>query len=355
MARIIYGVQGEGRGHSSRSKIIIEHLLDQGHEVRILTSQKGYAYLSQFYDDVTAIMGLKFVFDGDQLDVLKTLQKNLQDGSTDAGKTLKALFSGIKSFDPHLAITDFEPFVPYAKTLYNLPFISINHQHVISHYHLEYPYRWRGDYLKARAVVDNMYWFADHYYVTSFFFPEVRRRFRRRSSLVGPILRREVLRQKRAKGDHILIYATTPESRRALELAQEMKAPCVAYGFEEPAGRRGNITFKKPSTRGFLRDAAEARAIITNGGYTLMSEALYLGKPVYSIPIGSQFEQMMNGYYLEKLGYGLFDLEPRRERLRMFLDGLAYFRKNIRRDRDRFCSNQELFAELDRLIADLNR
>jgi len=36
-----------------------------------------------------------------------------------------------------------------------------------------------------------------------------------------------------------------------------------------------------------------------------MSEALFFNKPIYSIPIQNQFEQMLNGYYLERLGYGL--------------------------------------------------
>ena len=87
MARILYGVQGEGRGHSSRSRIIIEHLIARGHQVRIFTSHKGYDYLSRHFDDVVQIMGLGFVFDGDRLDILKTLQKNIQDGSTEAGRT----------------------------------------------------------------------------------------------------------------------------------------------------------------------------------------------------------------------------------------------------------------------------
>ncbi len=353
MSKIIYGVQGEGRGHSSRSKIIIEHLLAAGHEVRIFTSHKGYDYLSQFFDSVTNIMGLGFVFDGDKLDLLGTIQKNIQDGTSDAGHTFKVLIENLTSFKPDLAITDFEPFVPYAKSLSNIPFISINHQHVISQYKLEYPHPWRGDYLKARAVINNMYWFADHYYVTSFFFPPHRNKYRDRSSLIGPMLRREVLEQTPTNEGHLLIYVTTSEADKVLELVRGLDHPFIAYGFDKGETVEGNITFKPPSTDQFLRDAASSRAIITNGGYTLISEALYLGKPVYSLPINQQFEQMLNGYYLQKLGYGLYDLSPRRNRLDMFLAGIPWFEKNIRRDHDLFCSNVSFFAELDEKIATL--
>jgi uncharacterized protein (TIGR00661 family) len=353
MARIIYGVQGEGRGHSSRSKIIIEHLLQEGHQVKIFTSYKGYEYLCQFFDDVTNILGLGFVFDGAQLDISRTMQRNIQDGASDAGKTIMVLYKTFKEFRPDLAITDFEPFVPYARSLANIPFISINHQHIISHYHLEYPYRWRPDYLRARAVVDNMYWFADHYYVTSFYFPRVRGQFRKRSSLVPPLLRTEVLAQENTHGGHILIYATTAEARRALDLARQTKRRFVAYGFAEGTAVADNIVLKKPGTEAFLRDLASAEAVITNGGYTLMSEALYLGKPVYSLPINGQFEQMLNGYYLEKLGYGLYDLKPKMRRFEMFLEGLEYFRENMRRDKARHFGNRELFRKLDRRIEEL--
>jgi len=349
MARIMYGVQGEGRGHSSRSKLIIEHLLAQGHEVKIFTSHKAYDYLTEHFDDVTRILGLGFVFDGERLDLLKTIQKNIQDGSIEAGDTIRVLVKCVKEFKPHLAITDFEPFVPYAKS-FNVPFLSINHQHILSHYRLEFPYPWRADYRAARTVTDNMYWFADHYYVTSFFFPPIKKTYSRRSETIGPILRSEVLEQEPSHKGPIVIYATTPEARGVLESVKGSNDPFLAYGFEQQSGQKDNITFKPPSTDGFLRDVAAAKAVITNGGYTLMSEALFLGKPIYSIPIDHQFEQMLNGYYLQKLGYGLYDLTPSQARLRMFLDGLPYFRRNIARDHDLFCGNEDLFRRLDERI-----
>lgn len=354
MSRIIYGVQGEGRGHSSRSKIIIEHLIAQGHEVHIFTSHKGFDYLSQFFDQVTNIMGLGFVFDGDKLDLLRTVQKNIQDGTQDGGHTLKVLIETLRDFKPDLAITDFEPFVPYAKSLNNIPFLSINHQHVISQYRIEYPHGWRADYLSARAVINNMYWFADHYYVTSFFFPPLRPKYKNRASLIGPMLRSEVLAQAPAAGEYLLVYVTTKLARKALDLASRLSLPVLAYGFEKREGTEGNITYRPPSTDGFLHDVANSKAIITNGGYTLISEALYLGKPVYSIPIDRQFEQMLNGYYLQKLGYGLYDIDPEQKRLEMFLAGIPYFTENIQRDSELFCGNDSFFADLDRRIADLN-
>lgn len=37
MAKIIYGVAGQGFGHSTRSKEVISHLKSRGHEVMVFT------------------------------------------------------------------------------------------------------------------------------------------------------------------------------------------------------------------------------------------------------------------------------------------------------------------------------
>ena len=50
----------------------------------------------------------------------------------------------------------------------------------------------------------------------------------------------------------------------------------------------------------------QTKAIITNGGFTVISEALYLKKPIFSIPIKNQFEQALNAKFVEKLGAGVY-------------------------------------------------
>jgi len=349
MARIVYGVQGEGRGHSSRSMVVIHHLLSQGHEVKIFASRKAYSYLKEFFPDVHRIAGLGFVFTNEKLDYLKTLQYNIERGKA-AAATIKRLKRVLREFNPDIVITDFEPFTPLLKTLGRVPFVSIDHQHLISACSLEYPHQWHKDFLLARAVVDNIYWFADHYIISSFFFPPLKKDARRKTSLVGPLLRDEVLRARPSRGDHILLYVTTPTARRILHLVKRLPVRVIAYGFGKQ-GVDGNITYKLPSNNGFLRDLSSARAVITNGGYMLMSEALYLGKPVFALPLEHQFEQMMNAYYLEKEGFGLYRLSPVIDDLERFLDGLSYFRRNILRKRDVLVGNEKAFQVVDVLIA----
>ena len=50
-----------------------------------------------------------------------------------------------------------------------------------------------------------------------------------------------------------------------------------------------------------------------------MSEAVYLHKPILSVPVGGQFEQILNARYLERLGYGMYAREVTPEILADFL------------------------------------
>ncbi|WP_262920550.1 glycosyltransferase family protein [Hymenobacter sp. 5516J-16] len=43
---ILYGVPGEGLGHATRSKVVIGHLLSQGHNVCVVSSSRAYHMLA---------------------------------------------------------------------------------------------------------------------------------------------------------------------------------------------------------------------------------------------------------------------------------------------------------------------
>ena len=65
--------------------------------------------------------------------------------------------------------------------------------------------------------------------------------------------------------------------------------------------------------------------IAPNGGFTTLSEAVVLGKPVLSIPVRRQPEQELNAAWLEMLGLGMRadSIEP--QVVRRFLGRLGSF------------------------------
>ena len=83
--------------------------------------------------------------------------------------------------------------------------------------------------------------------------------------------------------------------------------PCRVYGLRRDLTEDvvdGNLTYRPFSEARFIDDLRTARAVVAGGGFTLMSEAVYLRKPMLSVPVERQFEQVLNALYLEELGYG---------------------------------------------------
>ena len=65
--RLLYGVVGDGMGHATRSRVVIEHLLARGHEVHALASDRAFGFLAKAFEgrarfEATEIAGLKMVY-----------------------------------------------------------------------------------------------------------------------------------------------------------------------------------------------------------------------------------------------------------------------------------------------------
>src|SRR6185369_9826897 len=118
----------------------------------------------------------------------------------------------------------------------------------------------------------------------------------------------------RRDGEHLLVYQTAEGNDALADTLQKTGLECRIYGMRRGITEEqveGNLRYRPFSESGFVDDLASARAVIAGGGFTLMGEAVYLRKPMLSVPLGKQFEQVMNARYLEKLGFGAFarDLE----------------------------------------------
>jgi uncharacterized protein (TIGR00661 family) len=157
-----------------------------------------------------------------------------------------------------------------------------------------------------------------------------------------------VLQAVPSAGEHLLVYVTSPSPALA-RLLQSVRSRFIAYGFGRE-GQDGNILFKKPSTTGFLEDLINCKGIIANAGFSLVSEALHLGKPYLAVPVKSQFEQTFNAYYLDKMGYGAYWEDLNKERVESFLFNLPVYAENLQKyPRE---GNSALFEKLDSLIAE---
>jgi uncharacterized protein (TIGR00661 family) len=344
MPAILYGVNGEGAGHSTRAKEVISHLQSQGHTVHIASFDRGLANLRKDFP-VTEIFGWRITYVNNRVRYRRTLAKNLL-AAPKAAASIARLKTLIDDHSIDLVITDFEPLTSHAGRRKHLAVISIDNQHTLTNAAVSYPSQYRADATAAKMVTRLMVPHANAYLTTSFFNAQITKP---NTFLFPPILRACILDAKPREGDHILVYVTSPAP--AIEkLLASVRANFIAYGFNRE-GQQANVTYRKPSLDGFLADLVSARAIVANAGFSLVTEALHLGKPYLAIPVEHQFEQVFNAYWLEKSGYGGFwDDGLNKERIDSFLYNLPHFRENLASYPRQ--GNAALFAKLDSLIAD---
>jgi uncharacterized protein (TIGR00661 family) len=185
---------------------------------------------------------------------------------------------------------------------------------------------------------------ANAYLVISFFTAPIRKR---NTFLFPPLLRQQILDATPTESDHVLVYVTSPAPALA-KLLGSVRCRFIAYGFGRE-GQEGNILYKKPSIDGFFADLTRARAIVANSGFSLVTEALHLGKPYLAVPVSHQFEQIFNAYWLEKSGYGAYWEDMNKERVESFFYNLPHYREALAKYPRQ--GNGALLEKLDTLIA----
>jgi uncharacterized protein (TIGR00661 family) len=305
--KILYGVVGEGMGHAMRSRVVLDHLVAQGHEVEIMVSGRAKEFLAKRFEGVNQIHGLHMIYEENRVRLGKTLWSNVLTGATGLPENIAAYFDLIKDFRPDVVISDFESWTYlYAKT-HRLPLLSIDNMQIINRCTLPESVvaGHKTEFQLTKAFIKSKLPFCDEYFITTFFRPPVRKE---KTYLFPPILRPEILAAKRESGNHVLVYQTAEGNESFVEGLRKLDTEFRIYGIRRTIKEEqveGNLVFRPFSEQGFIDDLRTCRATIAGGGFTLMGEAVYLHKPMLAIPLHRQFEQVLNARYLEHEGYGM--------------------------------------------------
>ena len=304
--RILYGVVGEGMGHATRSRVVIEHLLARGHEVRVVASGRASGYLAERVASVGDIWGLTMAYSENEVRRWQTLARNLSGAVSGWPQNVREYFRIVEEFAPDAVLSDFESFAWLFGRRHRLPVISVDNIQIIDRCRHDEAITagHQADFELARALV---------------------RWKPRLPPLPGDDLLppagaaiaddpRPVAAAPRdprggaGAGDHLLVYQTA-EGNEGLPGALDASGlECRVYGFRRDLDadlREGRILYRPFSEGAFIDDLRTARGVLT-GGRTLLSECVHLGVPALSVPLAGQFEQLLNARYLERLGYGMY-------------------------------------------------
>lgn len=342
--RIIYSVCGEGMGHAIRSSVIIEHLLKNNHKVIIFASDRAYDYLSKKFENVYRIHGFNTVYKENAAKYMDTFLIGMRNLPRDLIENFKMLYNIAKAFKPNIIISDFEAYASLISKIMRIPLISLDNIHIITQCEIDVPEEYRIEKIAANGVIRSFIVKPKEYLITTYFYPPVKQK---NVSLFPPVLRDEILNLKPYNGEDVLVYQTSDSNHEIIEYLKKIDQSFVIYGFGIEKEEE-NLQFKEFSEEGFFKDLESAKAVIANGGFTLLSEAIYLGKPVLSVPVKKQFEQIVNALYLEKLGYGEFHEELDEEIIERFLINLDTYRESI--GSFKYEGNQKVSEALDKHI-----
>lgn len=336
MATIYYGMAGEGRGHATRVKAIVDDLSEH-HRIVLYAPGEAWDFLYPAYKgsavEVRHLDGLSFHYDKKgQLNYYRTIFEGLRKYLGFPSRIYR-IRKDMELDRPDLVITDFDPLLPRAAEQLHIPYLSINHQHFLRTYDLsELPWRLRLHATIMGLGVRCFYGSQKATIVSSFYFPPLRQGLSNVHQ-VGVLLRPEVLakaKQLSPSEPFLTVYLRRPASRRVLRALRGCGMPVHVFGQGElPA--EADMHYHKIDNACFLDHLARGCALVCTAGNQLVGEALHLGKPVLALPEPSNHEQEINGHFVAAMGVGecrsLARLRSRH--IAEFISQLDIYRQNI--------------------------
>lgn len=327
--KVVYGIHGYGRGHASRALPIIRELLQRGHEVIAVAGGQAYEFIR---DDVRTMKVDCFTFEqveGTKTDPVKTVRVNLP-------KYIKLLlrvqdYQAVKhlctQFRPDAIITDSEPFTAWVGKDLGIPVMCLDHYGIIANAGTRIPMsdtiRVALDKWAYRKLIPK-----PSTRVISSFYSEPSDH-----PIVGPIIRKELVEAYApvTTGSHYVAYFSSGIDHSQLEELKALNGLVVVF-HNGPAKRDENIQWVPRNRALFDLAISTCRGVICSAGNQIISESVFLGKPLYVIPEDS-VEQRLNASYILRMGVGLSAEEIDNRLLSVFESNLKQWAQNTKRHR----------------------
>jgi len=310
----LFVVNGLGMGNSTRCYAVMEHLAEAGFKIHVLTSGNGLT----FFKDKACV---------ESLTPMQSFFYSGKDGGVSGWSTFKSLGRLAKiakakkaelaklldQLHPDVAVIDSEYTIAPLRRR-GIPVVGLNTSEMIV-----------TEYLKRRRLAPkgtrSHFWFVEfsdylfhrHYcdLVLSPFplrTPTRNRKFKR----IGLIARRAVIekaRQSAGKANpsprHLknVVFMLSGSVHASNINFDRRQIPFKIHVVGRPGESRGNVIYhgRQMDNTELL---ANADALVINGGYSAVSEAFVLGKPVFVVPVPGHAEQFVNTQLVCDLGLG---------------------------------------------------
>jgi UDP:flavonoid glycosyltransferase YjiC (YdhE family) len=314
----LFAINGLGMGNSTRCHAVMEHLAEAGVNLHVLTSGNGLAYF-QGKAGIKSLTGMEsFFYSG-------------RDGGISGWSTLRSLWrlaaiakvkrrqlaKLLEQMPVDLAVVDSEyTLAPLRRK--RIPIIGLNTSEIVV-----------TEYRKQQqrsAAIGSHFWFVEtpDYLFHRHFCDLVLSPFPLRTPTRHPKFKRVGLIARRAVLDiagrapqkpmlsprqvRTVVFMLSGSVHASNIPLDQRELPWKVEVVGRPGQSHGNVTY-----HGRLMNNAEllARAdvLVINAGYSAVSEAFVLGKPVFVVPVPGHAEQFVNACLVRDLGLGFVATE----------------------------------------------
>ena len=313
--RILFIVQGEGRGHITQSIALDEMLKNSNHEVVAVISgispqrELPPFFRKHFGEKIIGIRSPNLLKDTKNKGVrmFLSLLFNLMISPIFIISIFR-INRHIRHIKPDLIINFHELLCGFRKIFFrsSIPLVSIAHQYMYYHPRFDFPKISAFSRFSLKTVN----------YITTFGSAlRVALNFSGEENYVGkslmvapPLLRQSIRESESVLSDHFLIYILNEGYREDIiafhKKHPEIKLHCFtdAETLADKEIFSSNLTFHALDAEKYIHLLRSCKLLLSTAGFESVCEAMYLGKPVVIIPVRNHPEQKINAMEAKKTG-----------------------------------------------------
>jgi uncharacterized protein (TIGR00661 family) len=325
--KIMFTVQGEGRGHMTQAIAMSEMLHRRGHQVvAVLAGSNQSRSLPEFFERAFDVPVRQIASPGFSLKRGRSISlagsaASLLRNVPRFRRSLSAIDETLEAARPDLIVNFLEPLTGVYNLLrpHRVPVLVVGHQFMLDHPRFT---RQRRFSLERWAMRQYLRLTGARSAKLALSFYSAADLPRQRLFVSPPILRRQLFDlHPDSIGGFLLVYLLNHGyAGEIIRWHQEHSDIPIHCFYDRPGAPEEeqpspNLTFHRLHGEKFLRLMATCRGVACSAGVESVSEAAYLGKPLLMIPVESHFEQFLNACDAEESGLGMRDAHFRLSRL----------------------------------------
>jgi len=314
--RIVFIVQGEGRGHITQAISLFQQLQESRHEIVacLVGTKNNTGFSSILETEIAAPIhyfgspNLIYNKAGNGLSLKRTAKENFLK-IPEFWRNLKKIKICTNEYKPDLIINFYDLLSGIYQIRYpfTAPQICIGHQYVLLHHDYVFPENKKIDRFLVNANSRITAMKAKKMLALSF------SPFGNRNKIVSipPLIRNTVIKQDVGQSSYFVAYLTNENLLSELSDWQKKNSQIEIHCFIKinlsaiVTKLHENFFIHPLDPEKFIKFMATSKGLITTAGFEAVCEAIYFGKPVMMVPVPNHYEQTCNALDASRYGAGL--------------------------------------------------